>query len=118
MRPQRPCSRSVGSRFSARACRARLRAGVWSNAIAYALPARIGQAPSRCGVRRKPTWRARRERQLAMKFLDQARVYIRSGEGGAGAVRLGREKSMGSGGPGGGEGGRGGEAVFECAEVP
>src|ERR1700722_11284847 len=116
MRPQRPCSRSVGSRFSPRGCRAPPRAGVWSSAIACASPARIGQAQSRCGARRKPTWRAPRESQLAMKFLDQARVYIRSGDGGAGAVSFRREKFIEFGGPDGGDGGRGGDVVCECAD--
>src|SRR3984957_4418918 len=116
MGPPSPSSGGGVARFPAGACRARLRAGVWSNAIAYALPARIGQAPSRCGARRKPTWRARRERQLAMKFLDQARVYIRSGDGGAGAVSFRREKFIEFGGPDGGDGGRGGDVVVECAD--
>ena len=69
-----------------------------------------------CGARRKPTWRAPRERQLAMKFLDQARVYIRSGDGGAGAVSFRREKFIEFGGPDGGDGGRGGDVVVECAD--
>ena len=44
-----------------------------------------------------------------MKFLDQARVYIRSGDGGAGAVSFRREKYIEFGGPDGGDGGRGGD---------
>lgn len=44
-----------------------------------------------------------------MKFLDQAKVYIRSGNGGAGAVSFRREKFLEFGGPDGGDGGRGGD---------
>ncbi|EJF98483.1 GTPase obg [Bartonella vinsonii subsp. arupensis Pm136co] len=44
-----------------------------------------------------------------MKFLDQAKVYIRSGDGGAGAVSFRREKFIEFGGPDGGNGGRGGD---------
>ncbi|AGF74167.1 GTPase ObgE [Bartonella australis AUST/NH1] len=44
-----------------------------------------------------------------MKFLDQAKVYIRSGNGGAGAVSFRREKFIEFGGPDGGDGGRGGD---------
>ncbi|WP_074380989.1 GTPase ObgE [Bartonella doshiae] len=44
-----------------------------------------------------------------MKFLDQAKVYIRSGNGGAGAVSFRREKFIEFGGPDGGNGGRGGD---------
>ncbi len=51
-----------------------------------------------------------------MKFLDQARVYIRSGDGGAGCVSFRREKFIEFGGPDGGDGGRGGDVVVECAE--
>src|SRR4051794_32480148 len=45
----------------------------------------------------------------AMKFLDQAKIYIRSGDGGAGAVSFRREKFIEFGGPDGGDGGRGGD---------
>ena len=51
-----------------------------------------------------------------MKFLDQARVYIRSGDGGAGATSFRREKFIEFGGPDGGDGGRGGDVVVECAD--
>jgi Obg family GTPase CgtA len=44
-----------------------------------------------------------------MKFLDEAKVYIRSGDGGAGAVSFRREKFVEFGGPDGGDGGRGGD---------
>ncbi len=50
-----------------------------------------------------------------MKFLDQARVYIRSGDGGAGSVSFRRETFIEFGGPDGGDGGRGGDVVVECA---
>src|SRR5438445_812269 len=43
-----------------------------------------------------------------MKFLDQAKVYVRSGDGGAGSVSFRREKFIEFGGPDGGDGGRGG----------
>ena len=51
-----------------------------------------------------------------MKFLDQAKVYIRSGDGGAGAVSFLREKFVEFGGPNGGNGGRGGDIVLECVD--
>jgi GTPase len=50
-----------------------------------------------------------------VKFLDQARVYIRSGDGGAGCVSFRREKFIEFGGPDGGDGGRGGDVVVECS---
>ncbi len=49
-----------------------------------------------------------------MKFLDQAKVYIRSGDGGAGAVSFRREKFIEFGGPDGGDGGRGGDVWVEA----
>lgn len=51
-----------------------------------------------------------------MKFLDQAKVYIRSGDGGAGSVSFLREKFREFGGPDGGDGGKGGDVVVECVE--
>ncbi len=51
-----------------------------------------------------------------MKFLDQARVYVRSGDGGAGCVSFRREKFIEFGGPDGGDGGRGGDVVALCVE--
>ena len=51
-----------------------------------------------------------------MKFLDQAKVYLRSGNGGPGALSFRREKFVEFGGPNGGDGGRGGSVVIECVE--
>lgn len=51
-----------------------------------------------------------------MKFLDQAKIYIRSGSGGAGAVSFRREKFLEFGGPDGGDGGRGGDVWVEGVE--
>lgn len=51
-----------------------------------------------------------------MKFLDQAKVYIRSGNGGAGAVSFLRMKYVEFGGPDGGDGGRGGDVWAECVD--
>ncbi|TAK98004.1 MAG: GTPase ObgE [Rhodospirillaceae bacterium] len=50
-----------------------------------------------------------------MKFLDQAKIYIRAGDGGNGCVGFRREKFIEFGGPDGGDGGRGGDVVFEAA---
>ena len=49
-----------------------------------------------------------------MKFLDEAKVFIQSGDGGAGAVSFRREKYIEYGGPDGGDGGRGGSVYVEC----
>ncbi|ABQ29461.1 MULTISPECIES: GTPase ObgE [Acidiphilium] len=51
-----------------------------------------------------------------MKFLDQAKIYVRSGDGGNGVVAFRREKYIEFGGPDGGNGGRGGDIVFEAVE--
>ncbi|MGF1456941.1 MAG: GTPase ObgE [Alphaproteobacteria bacterium] len=51
-----------------------------------------------------------------MKFLDQAKVFIRSGDGGAGCVSFRREKYVEFGGPDGGDGGRGGDIWVECVD--
>lgn len=51
-----------------------------------------------------------------MKFLDQAKIYVKSGNGGPGAVSFRREKYVEHGGPDGGNGGRGGDIVFEAVE--
>lgn len=49
-----------------------------------------------------------------MKFLDQAKIFVKSGDGGNGAVGFRREKYVEFGGPDGGDGGRGADLVFEC----
>jgi len=49
-----------------------------------------------------------------MKFLDQAKIFIKSGDGGAGSCSFRREKFIEFGGPDGGDGGRGGDVVIEC----
>jgi GTP-binding protein len=51
-----------------------------------------------------------------MKFLDEAKVYIRSGDGGNGCVAFRREKYIEFGGPSGGNGGRGGDVIIEVVD--
>ena len=51
-----------------------------------------------------------------MKFLDQAKIFIRSGDGGSGAVSFRREKFIPYGGPDGGNGGRGGDVWAEAVD--
>jgi GTP-binding protein len=51
-----------------------------------------------------------------MKFLDQAKIYVRSGNGGGGAVSFLREKFLEFGGPNGGNGGRGGDVIVRCVD--
>ena len=51
-----------------------------------------------------------------MKFLDQAKIHIRSGDGGSGCASFRREKYIEFGGPDGGDGGRGGHVVAECVD--
>ena len=51
-----------------------------------------------------------------MKFLDEAKVYIRSGDGGNGCVAFRREKYVEFGGPSGGNGGRGGDVIIEVVD--
>jgi GTP-binding protein len=52
-----------------------------------------------------------------MKFLDQAKIYLRSGDGGDGVVAFRREKFMEFGGPDGGDGGKGGDIVLEAVQA-
>ena len=49
-----------------------------------------------------------------MKFLDQAKIYLKSGDGGNGCCAFRREKYIEFGGPNGGNGGRGGDVIFEA----
>lgn len=49
-----------------------------------------------------------------MKFLDTAKIYVRSGDGGNGCIGFRREKFIEFGGPDGGDGGRGGDVWVEC----
>lgn len=51
-----------------------------------------------------------------MKFLDQAKIYVKSGDGGSGCISFRREKYVERGGPNGGNGGRGGAIIFEAHE--
>ena len=51
-----------------------------------------------------------------MHFLDQAKIFVRSGAGGPGAVSFRREKFIEYGGPDGGDGGKGGDIVFEAVD--
>lgn len=52
-----------------------------------------------------------------MKFLDEAKIHLKSGDGGAGCVSFRREKYVEFGGPDGGNGGRGGDLIFEAANA-
>jgi len=51
-----------------------------------------------------------------MQFLDQCKIYLKSGDGGRGSASFRREKFIEFGGPDGGDGGRGGDIVFATAD--
>src|SRR6266852_7605417 len=51
-----------------------------------------------------------------MKFLDQCKIYLKSGDGGRGSFSFRREKFIEFGGPDGGDGGKGGDIVFAAAD--
>jgi GTP-binding protein len=52
-----------------------------------------------------------------MKFLDEAKIYLKSGDGGAGCVSFHREKFIEMGGPDGGNGGKGGDIIFVAVKT-
>ena len=123
-------------------CRICVARGHEVEAVTYWLPAKPAAAqPGRCGaaqaalarlaqqacrtarLRRVGGRRRRFRRPLTidafraaqpMKFLDQAKIYIASGAGGAGCVSFRREKFIEFGGPDGGDGGKGGDVWVEC----
>jgi GTPase len=51
-----------------------------------------------------------------MKFLDQCKIYVKSGDGGPGSLSFRREKFIEFGGPDGGNGGKGGDIIFEAQD--
>ena len=51
-----------------------------------------------------------------MKFLDEAKIYVKSGDGGNGCASFRREKYVEFGGPDGGDGGKGGDVIIRCVK--
>ena len=51
-----------------------------------------------------------------MQFLDQCKIYLKSGDGGRGAMSFRREKFIEFGGPDGGDGGKGGDVIAEAVD--
>jgi GTP-binding protein len=73
------------------------------------------QAPTRYH-RRQSAAAAAPRKPIPMKFLDQAKIYVSSGSGGAGCISFRREKFIEFGGPDGGDGGKGGDVWAICVD--